>query len=345
MILSPLSIIYRAITSTRLHGYKLGLLSTATLPVPVISVGNLTTGGTGKTPLVEWICRRIAVDGLRVCVLTRGYGRPNPKTQVVVSDGDRILSNERESGDEPFLLAENLLGLTAVISNPNRIAAGRWAIENLGTQVFVLDDGFQHLKLSRDLNIAVIDATEPWGGDRLLPNGRLREPKNELARADCAVITRTDQSRTADSIPAVIHEFAGAIPIFKSRMVNSKLLALDGQPAESPGELMGAFCGIGNGDAFFDQLRRAGFNLVFTHAFPDHYQYKQSDLDSLVTTAKNKGTASLITTAKDAIRLRSLNLPIPCYVSEIHVEIDNEDAFVELIRKALSRAEDNTIPR
>ena len=338
-MLFPLSLIYNAVTRARLRGYQSGLLPTFKLPVPVIGVGNLTTGGTGKTPLVEWICRKIAADGKRVAVLTRGYGRVNPKSQVVVSNGTEILTNEREAGDEPFVLAENLLGIAAVVCNPDRVAAGRWAIENLGTQVFVLDDGFQHLRLARDLNIVAIDATEPWGGGNLLPQGRLREPKKSLVRADCAVITRADQSEDLDSIHATIQEIAGAIPIFKSRMLRSGLSTLDGDAIDSLPQPTGAFCGIGNAESFFKQLRSAGYAPVFTRAFPDHYQYKQTDVEALVRESKAKGVASLITTAKDAIKLRSLTIPSPCYVFEIEISIEDADRFVDLIRNAVSAAQ------
>jgi len=338
-MLFPLSIVYGVVTRARAQAYKRGLLSRETLPAAVISVGNLTTGGTGKTPLVEWICRKIAADGFKVCVLTRGYGRLNPKTQVVVSNGNEILTDQPSAGDEPFQLAENLLGQAAVICNPNRAAAGRWAIENLGTQVFVLDDGFQHLKLTRDLNIVVIDATEPWGGGKLLPQGRMREPKNSLARADCAVITRTDQTETFNSIRDAVHQFACTIPVLASRMVTFQLVTIARVPAELPSAATGAFCGIGNADAFFQHLRRAGFNLAFAQSFPDHYQYKQSDIDSLVQNAKSNNALSLTTTAKDAVKLRSLEIAIPCYVNEIRIEIQDEETLVQMIRKAISKAD------
>src|SRR5687768_4429573 len=176
--LIPLSAVYSAVTRTRLVAYRRGWLSVSTLDAPVISVGNLTTGGTGKTPLVEWVCHVLAGGDARqdtckkVCVLTRGYGRENPRTQVVVSNGAELLTNVQQAGDEPFLLAKDLIGIAGVVANSDRVAAGRWAATNLNAQCFVLDDGFQHLGLARDLDIVIIDATNPWGGGSLLPAGR-----------------------------------------------------------------------------------------------------------------------------------------------------------------------------
>ena len=338
MMLVPISAIYSVITRARLAAYRRGLLSTSELTAPVISVGNLTTGGTGKTPLVEWICRTIANEGKQVCVLTRGYGRVNPTTQVVVSNEAEILTNEQEAGDEPFLLAQKLLGTAAVICNPDRVAAGLWAIENLGTQVFVLDDGFQYLRLSRDLNIVTIDATDPWGGGSLLPQGRLRESPKSLSRADCVVMTRTEQKEDLNSIVGVVQELAGDIPVFKSRMLAKSLRTLKGEPVVSPVQPAGAFCGVGNPESFFKQLRGEGYEPSFTHSFVDHYQYKQTDVDALVREAQAHGAERLITTAKDAIKLRNFNFPIPCYVLEIQISIDEEERFVQLIRNAISKA-------
>lgn len=331
LMLIPLSAIYGAVTRARLAAYRRGLVSISKLPAPVISVGNLTTGGTGKTPLVEWVCRKIAKDEKRVCVLTRGYGRVSPEDQVVVSNGTEILADEREAGDEPFLLAENLLGMAAVICNSNRVAAGKWAIENLATQIFVLDDGFQHLRLARDLNIVTIDATDPWGGGSLLPRGRLREPPKSLSRADCVVMTRADQMGDLDSIRGLVQELAGDIPVFQSRMLTSGLRSLGGEPVASPLQPAGAFCGVGNPESFFNHLRREGYELACTRAFADHHQYKQTEVDALVREAKAHGAESLITTAKDAIKVRRLNLTVPCYVLEIQISIDEEDRFIDLI--------------
>src|SRR2546421_6162984 len=221
LILVPLGAVYSGLTRARLAAYQRGLFSVSKLPVPVVSVGNLTTGGTGKTPLVEWVCRKIADlrlhggtrEGKEICVLTRGYGRSDPKAQVVVSNGAELLAGEREAGDEPYLLAKNLVGTAAVISNSDRVAAGRWAIEKWTTEVLVLDDGFQHLRLSRDLDIVTVDATNPWGGGSLLPYGRLRESPRGLSRADCVVITRAEQAQDLTTIKDAVQQFVGKAPI------------------------------------------------------------------------------------------------------------------------------------
>ena len=343
LILPPLSAIYSVVTRARITGYQRGWFSVAKLSAPVISVGNLTTGGTGKTPLVEWVCRAVASEaGKRACVLTRGYGRANPQSQVVVSDGNRLLAPEREAGDEPYLLARNLIGVAAVVSNPDRAAAGEWAIKNLGSEVFVLDDGFQHLRLSRDLDIVTIDATNPWGGGSLLPYGRLREPRVGLSRADCIVVTRAEQLEDTVSLSESLQRLAGAIPIFSSRMMTSGIRRLNGESVNNgslPAQPVAAFCGVGNPDSFFNQLRQEGYTPVFTRAFADHHNYNQADLDRLIKEAKDHGAGGLITTAKDALKLASLELELPCYVLEIKISIDDGARLVKMIQAACRKGE------
>ncbi|MDQ2975592.1 MAG: tetraacyldisaccharide 4'-kinase [Acidobacteriota bacterium] len=346
VIMMPLDTLYGAVTRVRLAAYRSGWFSVSKLEAPVISVGNITTGGTGKTPLVEWVCRAISNestnpgkhDEKKICVLTRGCGRVDPKLQVVVSNGAELLANEREAGDEPFLLAENLLGIAAVISNPDRVAAGQWAIGNLNTNVFVLDDGFQHLRLSRNLDLVVIDATNPWGGGRLLPVGRLREPLKGLTRADCIVITRTDQVEDLTSLINDIHRVVGDVPILSSRMITSRLSTVNGKTIDNAHikRPVGAFCGIGNPESFFNHLRREGYPLSFTRAFADHHNYNQAELGILVKGAKARGAEALFTTAKDATKIRCLDLDIPCYVVEVEISIDEDRRLVNMIRDATS---------
>jgi tetraacyldisaccharide 4'-kinase len=342
LILPPLSAIYSAVTRARVTAYRRGWFAISKLPVPVISVGNLTVGGTGKTPLVEYVCNAVAREtGKSVCVLTRGYGRINSRSQVLVSDGTKLLAGERESGDEPYLLAQNLMGIAAVICNSNRLAAGDWALKNLGSENFVLDDGFQHQSLARDLDIVTIDAIDPWGGGRLLPSGRLREPRAGLSRADCVVITRTDQVENTVSLTDALRRLATSIPIFYSRMKVSAVSTVDGQKFYKDDILgpIAAFCGIGNPVAFFNQLRREGFTTNLTKAFADHQVYRQSDIDQLVGEAKAQGARALITTAKDALKLTSFKFEIPCYVLHINILIDEETGLVERIRTACQKPE------
>lgn len=342
LVLLPLGAIYTAITQTRVNAYQSGWLPTAKLPVPVISVGNLTTGGTGKTPLVEWVCRVIADEGSataqRICVLTRGYGRVDAKSQVVVSDGAKLLASARDSGDEPYLLATNLLGKAAVISNPDRYAAGKWAMENLKSDLFLLDDGFQHLRLARTLDIVAIDATNPWGGGHLLPAGRLREKRSGLSRADCVIITRCDQAENVNAIKQEIEQFSGA-SVFTSRMVTRQIQDLHGHVIDRRAlnsMPVAAFCGVGNPQSFFSHLHGENSAPVLTRSFPDHHHYTQTDIDSLCEAAKTHEAKALVTTAKDATKLAALKIDLPCFVLEIEISIDEANRLAEIIRAAVA---------
>ncbi len=342
VLMMPLSTVYAAITKARVLAYENGLFKVSRLPAPVISVGNITAGGTGKTPLVEWICRMLAQhfeNGKQICVLTRGYGRGNPDTQVLVSDGERILANERNAGDEASMLANNLLGIAAVVANADRVAGGNWAIANLGSEIFVLDDGFQHMRIARDLNIVTIDATNPWGGGGLLPNGMLRESPAGLSRADCVVITRTDQVNNVAALQKELQALTGDAAIFRSHMITSGFRTIDGAhltAKDVTAEPLGAFCGVGNPESFFTHLESDGFKIGLRRAFPDHYRYSQKDLDDLASAAQAVGITRLITTAKDAIKLINLRAPLTCYVLDTQISVDEADSLIAMIAAAIT---------
>ena len=332
LVLPPLSLLYGAVTSARLKLYRRGTFHTTKLDRPVISVGNLTTGGTGKTPLVEWVAKTVAAQGKKVCVLTRGYGRKDPHVQVIVSDGYDVLASPAEAGDEPYLLATRLTGQAAVISSADRIAAGREAIKDFGTDCFVLDDGFQHLRLARDLNIVTIDATNPWGGGSLLPYGRLRESPEGLTRADCIVITRCELVEDTTDLRAEIKRISGERPIFNSHMRNVGVSALkNGANTLGPGARVAAFCAVGNPESFFESVQRAGYEIALQKAFMDHHDYSQDEIDSLTREAEKSGATALITTAKDAVKLRALAFEMPCYVLESEISIGEAEALRQMI--------------
>lgn len=351
LFLPPLSFAYGAVMRARLALYRAGLLKTYQIAAPVISVGNLTAGGTGKTPLVAWLARHLAdAEMARVCILTRGYGRANASRRVVVSDGHEIFAGAREGGDEPRLLAEMLLeAKVAVISDADRVAAARWAREVFQSEVFILDDGFQHLRVARNLNIVTVDAMNPWGGNRLLPHGMLREPLRELARADLIIITRADDARDIDGLLAEARQFSdGRAVILTSQMRTQRvrpllssvsdpdfLMSFASFQAQAADRPLAAFCAIGNGPSFFAHLTRDGHTLNYTRAFNDHHIYTQSEIDSLVNEAQTRGAQGLLTTAKDAVKLRSFNFSLPCFVVEIALKFDQEDKLRELVRKAI----------
>jgi tetraacyldisaccharide 4'-kinase len=337
IILAPFVPLYGAITVAHRALYKRGLLRTTELPTPVISIGNITAGGTGKTPLVEFIARHAAALGRQTCILTRGYGRKDPNTRVLVSDGNQLLAQAVAAGDEPVMLATNLKGIAAVISDANRVAAAKWAHENLKTEIFILDDGFQHFRIARDLNIVTIDATNPWGDGHLLPRGLLREHPRNLERSDCIVITRADQANNIAELKHAIDGFSGGRPLFTSRMKVGgwRRGTADGEFTSKPTQPVGVFCGIANASSFLRELKNESIDPVFFSEFPDHHRYTQIDLDQIVISANRTGARALVTTAKDAVKLKNLKLELPCYVMDIEIQIDDVAEFLKLIQTAV----------
>jgi tetraacyldisaccharide 4'-kinase len=333
--LTPLSWLYGAVMKARASLYGRGWLPSFAVEVPIISVGNLTTGGTGKTPLVAWVSRRLAEKGLRVCILTRGYGRAEDGQRLLVSDGKQIFADAAQAGDEALMLAQALKGHAAVVCDADRVAAAHWAIGRLESNVFVLDDAFQNLRIRRDLNIVTIDATQPWSAQKVLPAGNLREPVGALERADCIVLTRFDQAQQPDLVSKV--ERAGGSHVFTSRIKTTAIRALNREANPSPAKAVAAFCAVGNPEAFFEHLKRENFELRHTTAYRDHHDYSQSDIDKICRTAIAAGAQSLLTTAKDAVKLKSTRFDLPCYVVEIEIEIRNDEKLLELIDRAILR--------
>ena len=335
LALAPLSSLYGAAISARTALYESGVLRTHKVPAPVISVGNITTGGTGKTPLVEWIARQLAQQARRVCILTRGYGRLNSHQRVVVSDGSHVLSDADHSGDEALMLAQRLKGKAAVICDADRVSAANVALEKLQSDVLILDDGFQNLRIARDLNIVTIDATNPWHNGWLLPAGFLREPIKGLRRADCIILTRATEEIESGLLKQ-IQEVSSAI-VLTSRVITSQIRSLDSVQATGAPNLkaVAAFCGIGNPQAFFQHLRGEQFELRHTIAFRDHHKYSQTDIDSITRESLAHGAKALVTTAKDEVKLREMRFELPCYVVDIKIEISEEEKLLDLIKRAI----------
>jgi tetraacyldisaccharide 4'-kinase len=271
---------------------------------PVISVGNLSLGGTGKTPVVSWIARELVAAGERPAILSRGYARPSSREGVVVvSDGERVLAGFDVSGDEPLMLARRLPGC-AVLVSPDRYLAGTLAERQLGCTVHVLDDGFQHLRLARALDVVVIRPEDLR--DRVIPFGRLREPASALAHADAIVVGEEHEM-------AVVHGLRAPVPVFAMHRALGDPRAIDpwGGAVELNGRHVAAFAGIGRPEQFFQDVRAAGWDVVATFPFADHRRYTPRVIARLCGEAVESGATLLLTTEKDAVRLEGIPASLP----------------------------------
>ncbi len=340
-MVSPLGWLYGKIINQRNASYERGTLKSHHLGAPTISIGNITVGGTGKTPLVARIAEILAERGEKVCIISRGFKRENEKEQILVSDGKSVLADVRKSGDEPFELASKLLGKAVVIANADRVEAAKWALDNFEVTVFLLDDGFQHRKAKRDLDIVVIDATNPFGNRESLPSGILREPIENLARGNLFVITRGNLVASVSEIVSEIRKYNQSSPIVLSENVTAKTTSLSdfiSGPACDDEYICTtclAFCALGNPDNFFSQLKKSGFDVSSTRAFPDHHSYSQKDVEKLEKLARKNSAETFLTTAKDAVKLRDLDFTIPCFVVESRLAFDNEKKLREEIYAVL----------
>jgi len=290
----------------------------------VISVGNLSVGGTAKTPLVARIARHLLERGEAPAILSRGYGRTDRADGVVVvSDGTRVLADLSRAGDEPLMLAHAIAGARVVVSE-DRYLAGRLAERQLGATVHVLDDGFQHVQLARDLDILMTRAGEAVG--RVLPFGRLRESPDAAARAHFAVVLDADLATARTEAWSLgVSACAGA------RRVLQKTPAID-----SP---IVAVAGIAQPDQFFQMLKEAGYQIGRSLAFADHHTYRPADVARMADAVRDSSAATVVTTEKDAVRLTALGaLPFPCLAVPMELEIDGWEGLAASIESALARA-------
>jgi tetraacyldisaccharide 4'-kinase len=263
-------------------------------------------GGTGKTPLVELIVRRLTEAGREVVILSRGYGRRRPGAVAVVSDGARVLLGAAEAGDEPVLLARRLRGVPVVVGR-DRLRAGEWALRRFAPDVLVLDDGFQQLRLRKDVEVVCLDARAPWGPGGLLPRGSLREPPAALARADLIVLTHADSAAEAERTRLEVRAWAPGAPVALAVHDIEGCVEVDGGAARPVEALRGlpilGFAGVAVPEDFRRTLSRPGAEVRDFVAFPDHHPYGARDLAALEARARAVGAEALVTTEKDAVRL------------------------------------------
>lgn len=339
ILLAPASVLYGAAVETRAALYHASVLRPRRLKGRVVSIGNLTVGGTGKTPTVIALAELLSARGHRLGVLTRGYGRST--NEVVVLNCAKTPWNEigavvARAGDEPVLLSRHLPEIPISIA-ADRYVAGRLLEEKHGVNLFLLDDGFQHLRLHRDADIVLLDATAE--DDALLPRGRRREPWSALARAHIVLITRTEQAVPAPWIDRTRAVNPGAAVFCAETALDSLHEAATHAPvpAESvKGKRVFAFCGIGNHRAFSRNLADWGFQLQAMRVFPDHHRYGPDDLGGFLRAAEHSRSEALLTTEKDIINWRMPGpTELPMYYCRIRLKIDQPDRMLAEIERRL----------
>jgi len=336
------SIPYAVASKFRSWSYGRGLLKKRSLPGFVVSIGNLTVGGTGKTPAVAMLARWAQGKGYRVAVLSRGYGGKYRDKVLEVSDETSIKADPLETGDEPYLLAKKLPGIPLIISK-KRYLAGLFAHEKFGSNFFILDDGFQHLELNRNLDLVLIDAVNPFGNGHLLPRGPLREPFSQLARANVFIITRVGYHGAGDKALNSLKRDFPSTPFFFADHQPSDLVFPFTDQVHDAGFLKDkpilAFAGIALPELFKDTLIRLGADVVYFMGFKDHYRYKQDDIQNLIQMKEKVGARYLVTTEKDWIRIASLELMVPemaCLGIEF-VLLSDHDRFFRIVKDGAAK--------
>jgi len=336
LTLLPLSWLYLLIVKTRNFFYERGIFNSKRLPCSVISIGNIVAGGTGKTPAAIAIAEKLKGYGMRVAVISRGYRGKVRKKCAFVSDGEKMLLSPEEAGDEAYLLARSLPKIPVVIGK-DRFLAGFEAVKRWQVDVIILDDGFQHRELARDLDIVTVDASKSYGTNMLLPSGTLREPKSSLKRADLILLTRVDQTGDVERVRDQLKKYAPTTPIAESIHAPRSLRRIGSQ---SPTDLsflankdVLAVCGIAHPESFLKTLQSLNVKSVELMDFFDHNDYTPADLE-LISQAALK-TDLVVTTEKDEQKLLALS-GIHIFVLSVSLEfLKGEKSLEKLLSQRI----------
>ena len=350
-LLKGISLVFSAVVSLRYFLYGIGLLRRYPLGIQVISIGNVTAGGTGKTPVTEIFARTLAAEGRKVAILSRGYRRKEAPlwqrlfTQVVepplvVSDGKHVLLDSEKGGDEPYMLASNLPGV-AVVVDRNRVKAGRYAIKRLGCDTIILDDGFQYQKLKHSIEVVLVDSTNPFGNGHMLPRGILREPARHLKRADIIFLTkcRGDVSDVIDEIRQY-NRTAEIVECNHAPKVLRDVWSREEFPLSwLEGKTTCTLSGIASPKGFENSLRHMGAKVVWCERYADHHRYDASEILYALNRTADMGADALVTTEKDAVRFpRFETSPVRCLYLRIAIEIlRGKENFEQIINRICFR--------
>ena len=350
ILLGGFETLYRIAVYCRNRMYDSGMLPVRRLPCSVICVGNLTAGGTGKTPMTIYLVRLLNGIGFRTAVISRGYKGTAEHGSAVVSDGDRILSGPEIAGDEPYMMAKKLEGIPVLVG-ADRFQVGMKAVEKFSPDVIVCDDAFQHRRLHRDMDIVLIDDATFLGNRHLLPKGILREPASSMARADLLVLTRckNGKSRSLERLS----KMAPGKPVFTSFHESYVCGIYKGKTAGETGGMpvdsvqnfnflrksnVFVFSGIARNDAFFNTVAALSNKVVGAMAFDDHHRYRESDLCRISDQAAASDADYIVTTEKDYVKIAGrMNSPVDIVVLGVRLVVRAEETeFLEQIRKKIA---------
>jgi tetraacyldisaccharide 4'-kinase len=347
VFLFALSLLFRGIVQLRLWLFRKRYLRNHPLGCMVISVGNLTVGGTGKTPVVERLARTLQAGGRRVAILSRGYKSRRPPLLKrlhgrltgkmtwfgprIVSDGERVLLGSREAGDEPFMLASNLPGVVVLVDK-DRVKSGRHAIEHFGADTLILDDGLQYLHLQHRLDIVLIDRQAPFGNEYLLPRGTLREPPGNLRRASYIFITKSERGGNEALIQRIrrYNRTAEIIECSHRPVYLQNVFTAERLPLETlAGKYVGAFSAIAAPESFEDGLKRLGAHVELSRRFIDHHRFTEQEIRSFAARCRRRDVEMVLTTEKDAVRFPAqMELEAPAYYLRVEIDIlSGEDSW------------------
>lgn len=334
-VLWLVSITYSFIQRLRACAYRMGLMKARRLPVPVVSVGNLTLGGTGKTPMVLWVAQTLLQHGRKPAILSRGYGSEAPDEINIVSDGNRVLLDTHEAGDEPAMMARRLPQVP-ILTGAVRYRLGLHALDNLNVDCFVLDDAYQHLPLARDFNLLLLDSSHPFGNGNVFPAGELREPISAIERAQFVVMTRS-----GSEVSSEVKTKIGSLPQARTRFIPAGLVTGGSDQVEAlsglKGKSVAAFCGIAQPEDFFRTLESAGANLVWQRALPDHFEYPEEAKNLIRQGIAESGAEWAVTTEKDIVKLTAEELSIPLKFLRMQIEfLEGEEQLVAQLLAAVT---------
>lgn len=332
LLFRPIGMLYALLMRLREIFFKTNIFKRHAIDVPIVSVGNLVLGGSGKTPVVIYLAKLFIKHGYKTAVVSRGYGGTASRRVNIVSDGKRILLSSKESGDEPRFIAETVPEVM-VVTGKKRVYPCNYAVNNLNCDVIILDDGFQHMAVSRDLDLVLFNGADLYSNMHVFPGGMLREPFSALNRADCFLITNCSKENydKVRTFSKHLENVWSDKPVYRSNFLPQCFVDREGNtfPLDLKSTKVFAFCGIASPSRFNKTLEDLSINIVAFKSFQDHKRYSEDAIRKIENLAHQYGAEILLTTEKDMVKLAECTTTLPIYALSMNVTFERRfDDFV-----------------